>query len=60
MTVIGTVNEINAALQWIHPGFPRQNLESIRTNECCYFVNGAKIEVVLIPEAEDGETVRQH
>ena len=52
MTVIGSVKEINAAVQGINPDFPRQNLEAIESGECYYSVNGVTVRVVL-QEAKD-------
>ena len=55
MTVIGTANEINAVLQCISPGFPRQNLESIGSGECRYIMNGTEVVIFIArEETENG------
>lgn len=47
MTVIGTVKEINRVLECINPAYPRQNLENIKTNHCCYVLNQTLVEIIL-------------
>ena len=55
MTVIGAVEEINNVIQGISPGFPRQNLESIKSNHCCYVMNQTLVEIILHEERPAGE-----
>lgn len=47
MTVIGSSEEINRVLQSVNPGFPRQNLESIGSGECYYYLNGIDVKIEL-------------
>lgn len=47
MIVIGTVEQINAVLQSIYPGFPYQNLEALERNSCFYVMNGVGVEIIL-------------
>ncbi len=47
MTVIGSIDEINEVLQFLRPGFPRQNLESIKSNNCFYVFNEVPVEIVI-------------
>ncbi len=47
MTVTGTSEEINNVIQGISPGFPRQNLESIGSGECYYYLNGVDVKIEL-------------
>ena len=53
MTVIGAVEEINNVIQGINPNFPRQNLESIHTDECCYILNGTTVKINIVREEHD-------
>lgn len=53
VTVIGTAEEINNVIQGISPGFPRQNLESIQTDECCYIINGTTVKIVIVRDEHD-------
>ena len=53
MTVIGTAEEINNVIQCISPGFPRQNLESIQTDECCYIINGTTVMIKIVRDDHD-------
>ena len=47
LIVIGTVDQINAVLQCINPGYPNQDLSSIETAHCFYVMNGVEVEVFL-------------
>lgn len=53
MTMTGTSEEINNVLQGISPGFPRQNLESIQTDECCYIINGTTVKINIVRDDHD-------
>ena len=50
MTVIASVEEINRVLECINPKFPKQNLESIKSNHCCYVMNQTLVEIILHEE----------
>ena len=47
MTIIASVEEINRVLECINPKFPKQNLESIKSNHCCYVLNQTLVEIIL-------------
>lgn len=53
MTIIGTVEETNRVLECINPKFPRQNLESIQTDECCYILNGTTVMIKIVRDEHD-------
>lgn len=53
MTVIASVEEINNVIQGINPSFPRQNLESIQTDECCYIINGTTVMIKIVRDEHD-------
>lgn len=53
MIVYGTPDEINKVLKDINPDFPRQNLESIQTDECCYIINGTTVKINIVREEHD-------
>ena len=53
MTVIGTVDEINAVLRHFNPKYPMQRMEIIKTNECFYSLNGVGVKVILVEEEEN-------
>ena len=53
MTVNGTAEEINNVIQGINPDFPRQNLESIQTDECCYILNGTTVLIKIVRDEHD-------
>lgn len=53
MTVTGTAEEINNVIQGINPNFPRQNMESIQTDECCYIINGTTVKINIVREEHD-------
>ena len=50
MTVITTINELNKVLKYFDPDFPRQNLETIESNDCFYVLNETPVEVVIRKE----------
>lgn len=56
MIVLGSINEINDILQYFKPGFPRQNLETLKANECFYILNGVPIKIIL-PQEEHNDPV---
>ena len=47
MIVIGTVDQINAVLQTINPGYPKQDLNTLEKNGCFYVMNGVGVEIIL-------------
>lgn len=47
MTIIGTVDEINRVLECINPRYPKQNLKTIKSNECFYVMNEVPVEIIL-------------
>ena len=53
MTVIGTVDEINAVLRHFNPKYPMQRLEVLNTNECFYSLNGVGVKVVIVEDKEN-------
>lgn len=55
MTVIATVEEINRVLECINPKFPKQNLENIKSNHCCYVLNQTLVEIILHEDRPVGE-----
>lgn len=52
MTVIGTIQEINDVLDFFNPRFPKQNLETIKTNQCFYVLNSVGVEVIIQNEED--------
>ena len=52
MTVIGTIQEINDVLDFFNPRFPKQNLETIKTNQCFYVLNSVGVEVIIQSEED--------
>ena len=53
MTVITTINELNKVLKYFDPDFPRQNLETIESNDCFYVLNETPVEVVIRKESNN-------
>lgn len=51
MTIIATLEELTTVLDAI--GYPRQNLESIQTDECCYIINGTTVKINIVREEHD-------
>ena len=47
MTVITTIEELNSVIQHFSPKYPRQNLESIESNECFYVLNSVPVKIIL-------------
>lgn len=47
MTIIASVEEINRVLECINPKFPKQNLASLKTNECFYIMNEVPVRILL-------------
>lgn len=56
MLVIGTVDEINDVVHHFSPRYPRQNLETIETNNCFYVLNGVGVEITVTDNYQ--ETVK--
>ena len=52
MTVIGTIQEINDVLEFFNPRYPKQNLETIKTNECFYVLNQVGVNVIIQEKGE--------
>ena len=50
MIVLCTEKELNTVIQHINPKYPKQNLKTIETNECVYFLSGVKVEIMLREE----------
>ena len=53
MTVIGTVDEINAVLRHFNPKYPMQRMEIMKTNECFYSLSGVGVKVILVEDEEN-------
>ena len=55
MIVLGSIDEINDTIQYFKPGFPRQNLETLKANECFYILNGVPVKIILPQEEHNNE-----
>lgn len=47
MTILASVEEINRVLECINPRYPKQNLNTIKSNECFYFLNEVPVKIIL-------------
>ena len=47
MKIIASVEEINRVLECINPRYPKQNLKTIKSNECFYVLSEVPVEIIL-------------
>ena len=51
MQVIGTLDELNRVLEYLNPRYPKQNLDTLKSNECFYILNQVPVNIIITKDA---------
>lgn len=51
MQVVGTLDELNRVIEYFNPKYPKQNLSTLKSNECFYILNQVPVNIILTKDA---------